>query len=104
MRDIQLYNQFKSNLLNALRTKRDILVIQDFRAGFESLFEISNDNDKLYRKILDGFEMIGEQRHHIGNKLRTNQSNTIIIAALTELRKMEISCNNADCHFHNRHK
>ena len=61
MKDVKIYNQFKYNLLNALRTARDVLVIQEFRTEFESLFEIANDKDKLYSKILKRFEMIATE-------------------------------------------
>lgn len=61
MKDVKIYNQFKYNLLNALRTARDVLVIQEFRTEFESLFEIANDKDKLYSKILKRFDMIATE-------------------------------------------
>ena len=52
------YLSFKKNLITELETKRDMLVVGEMRNHFEMLFGVKTDNDRLYSRILNLFEIV----------------------------------------------
>lgn len=53
-----MYQKFKNSLLKEMIIQRDMLVIKDSEPQLEPIFEVSTTRDKLYRKILNAFDMI----------------------------------------------
>lgn len=53
-----IYNEFKKELIDELEMKKDITVVKNRFSRPETLFEISDTDDKMYIRILREFEMI----------------------------------------------
>lgn len=52
------YLSFKKNLITELETTRDLLVVRESMNNFDMLFMVKTDNDRLYSRILNMFEII----------------------------------------------
>ncbi len=55
-----MYEEFKQKMLADMEMRRDIIVLENSKSyvDYESLFEVSNSGDKIYRRILDEFDRI----------------------------------------------
>ncbi len=60
-----IYDDFKEKLIKELETKKDLIIIRNTFNRPESLFEISDTDDKMYIQVLKAFERIAIQNVEI---------------------------------------
>lgn len=53
-----MYQRFKRQLLDEMEMRRDMIVLEASEPSLEPIFEVSSSDDKLYKRILNEFDMI----------------------------------------------
>lgn len=53
-----MYQRFKRQLLDEMEMRRDVMVLKASEPSLEPIFEVSSFDDKLYKRILNEFDMI----------------------------------------------
>ena len=56
--EAEMYEEFKRRLIEEMVVRRDIIVMNQTGRMIEPIFEVTSEDDKLYKRLLDEFDMI----------------------------------------------